>query len=240
MRTNFLGLPVDALTMEETVSAVETIIKNKVVKQHMCINAAKVVNSFKNSELKDSILDSDLISADGQSVVWASKLLGSPLPERVAGIDLMAETIEMAKQKGYTVFLLGAKPEVVLKVSQTIPEENLAGFHHGYFAGEEDRIANLILESKADILFVAMSSPHKEVFCTKYKDVMNVPFVMGVGGSFDVIAGVVRRAPKVWQNMGAEWLYRLLQEPRRMFGRYLKTNTLFAYYLLKNILGIQK
>jgi N-acetylglucosaminyldiphosphoundecaprenol N-acetyl-beta-D-mannosaminyltransferase len=188
--------------------------------------------------LRESIVNCDIINADGQAIVWASQFLKVPLPERVPGIDLMENLVKLAKEKNYRIFFLGAKENVVKQVvhlySSRYGCEIIAGYRNGYFShDEEEKVARQIADSKASILFVAMTSPKKEIFLNTYKNVIKAPFIMGVGGSFDVVSGVVKRAPLWMQNNGLEWFYRLLQEPRRMWKRYLVGNSEFIYLILK-------
>jgi len=230
--------PVDVLTMEETLHLIDDSIRDKKPIQHIVVNAAKLVHMQSDAALYQSVLASDIINADGMAVVWASELLGNPLPERVSGIDLMQELVFLATEKSYKIFFLGGKEEVVSEVvrkyTSVFGEEIVAGYRNGYFNKEQEAdIANQIAVSKADILFVAISSPSKEIFMNTYKEQFKVPFIMGVGGSFDVVAGKVKRAPVWMQNAGLEWFYRFLQEPRRMWKRYLTTNSLFFYYIFK-------
>jgi N-acetylglucosaminyldiphosphoundecaprenol N-acetyl-beta-D-mannosaminyltransferase len=162
------------------------------------------------------------------------------LPERVAGVDLMQELFVMAERRGYRVFILGAREQVlqaaVERLRQRYPRLALAGAHHGYFAEQESPdIAAEIRAAHPDILFVAMSSPRKEQWLGRFGESLAVPLVMGVGGAIDIVAGITRRAPRVWQQLGVEWLYRLLQEPQRMFGRYLVTNLKFSVLLAREI-----
>ncbi|MCU0822639.1 MAG: WecB/TagA/CpsF family glycosyltransferase [Spirochaetes bacterium] len=235
-RINILGSPVDALTMKETVELIDEAIKNKRQIHHVAVNAAKIVNMKNDRELYDSVVNCDIINADGQAVVWAAKILGKTLPERVTGVDLMQNLVELAYQRKYKIFFLGAKEEVVSKVVDIYKEKYsrqiIAGYRNGYFnADEEEKIAKIISKSGCDILFVAIPSPKKEIFLNKYKTIIKIPFTMGVGGSFDVVAGKVQRSPLWMQKIGMEWFYRLLQEPRKMWKRYLTTNTFFIYYL---------
>lgn len=242
-RINIFNCPIDTYTMDETVRKIDESIQNKTHLHHVVVNAAKLVHMQKDKELHKSVVSSDIINPDGQAVVWASRFLGQPLSERVAGIDLMQNLVQLASQKGYKVFFFGAKEEVVKGVvdnySEQYSKDIIAGYRNGYFKKEEEEsIAKQIADSKTDILFVAISSPTKEVFLNKYKHIIDTPFIMGVGGSFDVVAGKVSRAPLWMQNAGLEWFYRFLQEPRRMWKRYLVTNTLFIYYMLKEkVLG---
>ncbi len=242
-RINILNCPIDKLTMDETLQRIDESIQKKAHLHHVVVNAAKLVHMQKDIELYKSVVSSDIINPDGQAVVWASRLLGQPLPERVAGIDLMQNLVMLAYEKGYKIFFFGAKEEVVKgvvdKYTHMYSEDIIAGYRNGYFGkNEEESIAKQIANSKADMLFVAISSPKKEIFLNTYKDIINTAFIMGVGGSFDVVAGKVKRAPLWMQNAGLEWFYRFLQEPRRMWKRYLVTNSLFIWYVLKaKILG---
>lgn len=237
-RITICDIPVDVLTMRQTIDRINDAIIARESIHHVVINAVKVANAQKDKHLKDSIINCDIINADGQGIVWASQLLKKPLPERVAGIDLMEELVKLASERGYRLFFLGAKEEIVKSVvdiySRKYNGNIIAGYRSGYFKIEEEPvIAQQIADSKADILFVAMSSPKKEIFLNTYKHLIKTPFIMGVGGSFDVVSGFVKRAPKWMQNSGLEWLYRTLQEPRRMWKRYLFGNSIFIYLVLK-------
>ena len=235
---NFLSIPVAALSMRQTLEIIDECIRNDEHIHHVVINAAKVLAMCKNKELHDSVTNCDIINADGQAIVWSARFLGQHLPERVAGIDLMANLVEMAHRKRYKCFFFGAKEEVVRRVTDIYAErygrELIAGYRNGYYAREEEEaIARQIRESGANILFVAISSPKKELFLNAYNHILkNVNFTMGVGGSFDVVAGIVGRAPRWMQKTGMEWFFRLVQEPRRMWRRYLIGNFLFIRLIL--------
>ena len=239
MKIDFFGIPVDALTMEETIDQVyEAIEENKRI-NHVVINAGKVVLMQKDKELYNSVVSCDIINADGQSIVWAARFLGKKLPERVAGAALMQELVKLSCEKKYKCFFFGAKEEVLKKVvdiySQKYGPEIIAGYRNGYYTkAEECLIARQIADSGTQLLFVAITSPKKEKFLFDYKDVLKrVNFTMGVGGTFDVIAGVTKRAPYWMQNIGMEWFYRFLQEPQRMWRRYLIGNSQFIWMVLK-------
>ena len=235
-RVDVLDCPVDALDMDGTVARCSELIESGGFHQHVAINAAKLVAMHDDPRLRDIVVGCDVISADGQSVVWASRLLGVPLPERVAGVDLMDQLLAEAERRGYGVFILGARDDVlaaaVRRIRERHPQINVAGARNGYFSdSEEAEVCEEIRRSGAQILFVAISSPRKELFLGEHGPSLGVPFVMGVGGSIDVMAGITRRAPRLWQRLGIEWLYRLLQEPRRMFRRYAITNVRFLALL---------
>jgi N-acetylglucosaminyldiphosphoundecaprenol N-acetyl-beta-D-mannosaminyltransferase len=205
------------------------------------VNAAKVVNMQRDEALRQSVLEADLVLADGMSVVWASRALGIPLPERVAGIDLMMEMLRRGSEMGWAVYFLGATQDVLdgttARIAADFPGVRIAGSHHGYFStDDEPAIAQAIRASAADILLVAMTSPRKEQFLARWNETLSVPVCHGVGGSFDVVAGKVQRAPASWRRLGLEWLYRVKQEPRRLWRRYLVTNSLFCALVLRELM----
>ncbi len=237
-RIKILNIPVDNYTMDQTLELIHSNIIANISTHHVVVNAAKLVNAQKDQELRESIISSDIINADGQSVVWASAFLGRPLKERVAGIDLMINLVEMAYKNGFKIFLLGATDEVLKKmIDKYTAQFNatlIAGYRNGYFKKEEEQeVARQIGESGAHLLFVAITSPKKEIFLNQYKNIIRIPFIMGVGGSFDVIAGKTKRAPVWMQKAGLEWFYRVIQEPRRMWKRYLVGNSAFIYLVIK-------
>jgi N-acetylglucosaminyldiphosphoundecaprenol N-acetyl-beta-D-mannosaminyltransferase len=237
-RINICNVPVDALTMEQTVDLIDCAIREKKSIHHVVINAVKVVNAQKDGKLRESIVNCDIINADGQGIVWASRFLKRPLPERVAGIDLMEELVELAAKKNYRIFFLGATEEIVTRVvsiySDKYSKDIIGGYRNGYFKKEDEPgIAREIADSNSNILFVAMGSPKKEIFLNTYKELIQTSLIMGVGGSFDVISGFVKRAPKWMQDWGLEWFFRTLQEPRRMWKRYLFGNSTFIYLVFR-------
>ncbi|WP_250433645.1 WecB/TagA/CpsF family glycosyltransferase [Hanstruepera flava] len=225
--------------MQETLVKVQQAIVNKQQIHHVVVNAGKIVAMQDDLQLRNSVNESDLINADGQAVVWASKILGKPLKERVSGIDLMINLVKIAHEKKYKIFFFGAKEEVVKEVvdtySKKYSDEIIAGYRNGYFKKEDEKeIAKQISDSGANMLFVAISSPIKENFLFDNRELLkNVNFIMGVGGSFDVVAGKVKRAPLWMQKSGLEWFYRLIQEPERMWKRYLVGNTKFILLVFK-------
>jgi N-acetylglucosaminyldiphosphoundecaprenol N-acetyl-beta-D-mannosaminyltransferase len=238
-KIKFLNTIIHKLTMDETLSLITNSIKKNKQIHHVVVNAAKIVALQKDFKLRESVNCCDIINADGQAIVWASKVLNNPLPERVAGIDLMENLVALSYKEGYKIFFLGAKAEVVSKVvsmySDKYSPDIIAGYRNGYFdKNQEQDIATQISQSGANILFVAISSPKKEIFLNENKSILkNVNFIMGVGGSFDVVSGLVKRAPQWMQKFGLEWLYRLIQEPKRMWRRYLVGNTKFIFLVLK-------
>ena len=242
-----LGVDVFALRMNEVIGIADQCIAGREKLLVGIVNVAKIVNIQKDTVLRAGLNKADLVLADGMPLVWLSRMLGDPLPERIAGIDLMYRLLERASEKNYSVYFLGAKPKVVEKVvevvKKTYPGLRIAGYRDGYFSQpEEYNVIENINKSSADILFVAISSPKKEIFLEKWRSHINVLICHGVGGSFDILAGVTKRAPLWMQKFGLEWLYRLIQEPRRMWKRYLVTNVIFIKLGLEAILraGLNK
>jgi N-acetylglucosaminyldiphosphoundecaprenol N-acetyl-beta-D-mannosaminyltransferase len=227
--------------MLKTIEVISKRINAGKFTQHVVVNVAKLVNMRKNPELRRSVAECDIINVDGMGVVWGARLCGHDIPERVAGIDLLLQLLEVAKKESIPVYFLGARQQVIEKLVQTVkkrfPGLTVAGYHHGYFWDNEKAVVDEIAASGARMLFVAISSPKKENFINTWKDRLGVSFVMGVGGSFDVVAGFTRRAPLWMQKAGLEWFYRFLQEPRRMWKRYLVTNSIFAWMLVKEMWG---
>ena len=237
-RIKFFGVNLDLITVEETLSQISKFIETRQIVQHVVVNVAKLVFAQTDKNLRDIINSCPLVNVDGAGVVLGAKLLGINIPERVTGIDLMYKLIEYSAQKGYRVYFFGAEEAIVSKVveiyKEKYPELIVAGYRNGYYTdAEEENIVLDIKNTKADILFVAMGSPKKEIFLSNYSEKMEVPFTMGVGGSFDVVAGKVRRAPDWMQAINSEWIFRLIQEPRRMWRRYAVTNSKFAIMLVK-------
>lgn len=227
-----LGVEINAATCDEVVAYCEASIDRMESLRLGVVNAAKLVQMRSDRLLRESVVTSDLVFADGMAVVWASRLLGSPLPERVTGIDLFERLMASAERRGNSIFLLGAKQDVLVSLVEVISERHprlrIAGARSGYFSDEESmEVANQIRESSATMLFVGISSPKKEIFLARHGSQLGVAVCHGVGGSFDVVAGKTQRAPELWQRVGLEWLYRLVQEPSRMWRRYLVTNTVF-------------
>jgi N-acetylglucosaminyldiphosphoundecaprenol N-acetyl-beta-D-mannosaminyltransferase len=239
-RIDVLGVPVVPATMRDAVEWVDHAVSNRERLHVGVVNAAKIVNMRRSPELRDDVLASDVVLADGMSVVWASRLLGPPLPERVTGIDLMHRILERGQSRGYRVYFLGATPEVVeegaARVGRLYPGIEIVGRQHGYFTEEEEEdVASTIAAARPDVLFVAMTSPRKERFLSRWSGRIGVPVCHGVGGSLDVLAGRVERAPERWQRLGLEWLYRVKQEPRRLWRRYLVTNSIFVGLVLAEL-----
>ncbi|HRS54481.1 MAG TPA: WecB/TagA/CpsF family glycosyltransferase [Bacteroidales bacterium] len=233
------------LTLKETIEIIDSNIRNNIKTIYMDINTDKIVYAYENNYMFDIINSCDIVNPDGMAVFWASKFLGKPLKERIAGVDLFVELIKVSAEKGYRIYFLGAKQEVLEKMIKNIKEkfnnEIIAGYRNGYFEeNEEERIVEMINDSGAEILFIGITSPKKELFIERNRDKLNVNFIMGVGGSFDVLAGHIKRAPIWVQKIGMKWLYRVYQEPRRLWKRYAVSNIKFIKIFLLELLKNKK
>ena len=238
---SFLGVPVHLLTMDQTMTRVADAMREKRKILHVALNVAKFVKLQRDEELRADVFGADLVGVDGAGIILGARLFGIHVPERVAGVDLMHNILALCAEQGYRPYLLGARPEVLEtalnKLKQRHPNIEIAGSHHGYFKPEQEAdIIEEIRVAQPDCLFVGMPTPRKERFMARHRAALEVPFVMGVGGGIDILAGHVRRAPDFWQRNGMEWMYRILQEPRRMWWRYFSTNVLYAGILAKALL----
>ena len=240
-RYRILGAPVDYIGWSDALALASRAMRDRVRVQFGDVNVSKLVDMQADAELKRCTEESDVICAGGMGVVWGGRLLGVPVKERVAGIDLMTEVIKICAKKGYRPYFLGASQcvvdDLVARLRMQYPSLQIAGWRNGYFKpADEPGIVAAIKASQADCLFVGISSPIKERFLNSHRDEMGVPLQMGVGGSFDVLSGHIRRAPVAVQRLGLEWLFRLLQEPRRLARRYYVSNSKFIVMVLRNML----
>ncbi|MHB2266470.1 WecB/TagA/CpsF family glycosyltransferase [Aliihoeflea sp. PC F10.4] len=240
MRTTFIDAPMDVLTKAETVSLALAAIRSGKKATHCALNVAKLVKMRSNAALRNDVCAADIVGIDGMGIVWGARLSGIPVPERVPGIDLMLLLLDECARQGYRPYFLGATPDVVHRAATAArdryPALEIAGLHDGYFAeADEKAIVEAINASGADCLFVGMPTPRKERFLATHRQAIDAFFVMGVGGSFDVLAGKVARAPAWMQRFGLEWAFRVIQEPRRMIGRYVSTNAMFMALMLREL-----
>ncbi len=233
-----LGVPIDPLPMDVVVAKALAAMRERRPLRQADVNVAKLVEMQRDARLLADTISSDVVCADGMGVVWGARLLGVDVPERVTGIDLMERLLMACAAEGLRPFLLGTEAAIldqtVARLKARHPGLTLAGSHHGFFsAADEATVVAQIRQTQADCLFVAMGSPRQERFLAEHHAALGVPFVMAVGGAFDVLAGLRRRAPRWMQRCGLEWFARLIQEPRRLGPRYLFTNLHFGGLLLR-------
>ena len=222
----------DKLSADQTVEELMRTIRAGERGILSTVNVAILMMMRSNPRLQRFVDSSRWIVADGQPLVWASHLRQQPLPERVAGIDLIDQLCARTVQEGVGVYFLGAESSTVREAVNVLQDRHrgldVRGYADGYFGPEQaEARARAVAESGAELLFVAMGVPRQEYFIEEQWDNLGARVVIGVGGSFDVIAGRRKRAPAFIQRAGLEWAYRLIQEPRRLFRRYLITNSQF-------------
>lgn len=244
-RTELLGSPFDRIDMQSTIEqCIAWCCGPRDSHTVITLNAALLCMMRRDEELRTACRSGDLIVADGVPVVWVSRLAGVALPERVAGVDLTARLLAEGASRGLSAYFLGARPEVVRSLADYCrcnhPGLKVVGWRDGYFDPADDaKIAAEIGRLAPDMLFVGMPSPFKETWCQRHRDALRVPVIVGVGGTFDVLTGYVRRAPRALQATGLEWAWRLAMEPRKMWRRYLRTNTEFLWLAAQEIFRLR-
>ena len=220
-RVEVLGVPVDCLTMQTALDAVDTALQSDKPTSIVAVNPEKIIRAQSDPEFMKQLTSAGLLIPDGIGVVWAARLLGLGNMERVPGSELMPAICGLAAQKGYPLFLFGGRPEVNQRAVEFLrrryPSIRIVGNEHGYI-GKEDfpDLIESINDSGAKILFVALDSPKQEQWIADHLSKLRVQVCQGVGGTFDVIAGTVRRAPVIFRKMYLEWLYRLVAQPNRI------------------------
>ena len=236
------GIPIANLSEDETVARIDELISLGGPHYGAVVNAAKLVAAERDPELKRALVDADFVTADGMSVVWAARLMGKPLRQRVTGIDLFERLLTHAEEQGFSVYFLGAREDsvrgAVESSKRSHPSLTIAGYRDGYFEESQNGlVCDEIMRSCADLLFVAMGSPKQELWIASHILATGVRFALGVGGSFDHLSGKVRRAPVWMQKSGLEWLHRFMQEPTRLWRRYLIGNSEFIILIVKQLIG---
>jgi N-acetylglucosaminyldiphosphoundecaprenol N-acetyl-beta-D-mannosaminyltransferase len=234
-------VPVHAIDMRGVLAQIDDFIDTHTPHYNIAINAAKVVSYQEDAAFRDAVDHAHLVTMDGQFVVRAARALGQVAPERVAGVDLMEALLAHSMRCRYSVYLLCGSDDVVkdcvVRARERHPSLIVAGYRNGYFEAEDEpAIVAAIRDARPDILFLGLGSPKKEQFMKSYYRELGVPFVMGVGDSFEVLARRVPRAPKWMQRSGLEWSHRIAQEPRRRWRRYLVSSTRFLSLVARDLL----
>lgn len=242
MKVDLLGCAFDSISEDETVDLVFrwTASGDRTSHHIITVNVAILMMAKEDPKLQTAIEKADLVVVDGKPLVWSSRWLGAPVPEKVSGVDLMRRLLEAGNERGLSIFLLGTTQERLDVLERVIraryPKVVIAGTRNGYFKPPEwNEVARQIREAKADLLLVGMPAPFKEVWCEEHRDALATPAILGVGGAFDVVAGFVPRAPRLMQEAGLEWAWRLAMEPRKLWKRYLVTNSAFIGLLGKTL-----
>lgn len=240
-RIDLLGCPFDPVSVDSTIARVFEWIQAPERTSHhiITVNVAILMMAKDDPKLADAITKADLVVVDGKPLVWTASWLGAPVPEKVSGVDLMRELLEVGNERGLSIFLLGTTQERLDVLERVIraryPKVVIAGTRNGFFKGKDDEVIQQIRAAKADLLLVGMPAPFKEIWCEQHREALATPVMLGVGGAFDVMAGFVPRAPRLMQEAGLEWAWRLAMEPRKLWKRYLVTNSAFLALLGKTL-----
>lgn len=233
-----LGVRMDALTREQVVCRIDDAIREKRTTWVTFVNVAIFVHCRRDPAALRLIESADYRLCDGMGLLYASQLLRCPLPEMIGGPLLLFRLLRHAEEHGYGVFFLGSAQEVIEKAVSNArvrhPSLRVAGWRNGFFSdAEASGIVERIRESGADLLFAGMGFPRERQFLYKYRAELNVPALVDLGGAFTILAGIHRLAPRWMRIAGIEWVYRMAQEPRRLWKRYLVTNSIFGCVLLR-------
>jgi N-acetylglucosaminyldiphosphoundecaprenol N-acetyl-beta-D-mannosaminyltransferase len=242
-RVDIMGCPFDRVTQADVVERIFAWRDAADRRSHhvITVNVAILMMMREDPRLARAIEAAELVVVDGKPLVWTGRWLHTPVPERVAGVDLMRRMLEEGNVRGLSIYLLGTTEERLeaLKnvIAEKYPNVRIAGSRNGYFRAEDTpEVIGAIREAHADLLLVGMPAPFKEIWCDEHLDELDTPAILGVGGAFDVLAGFVRRAPRVVQEAGLEWAWRLAMEPRKLWRRYLVTNSAFLAQLGKELI----
>lgn len=244
-RITLFGIPVDALTVSQTIDIFHQMIESRQCHLVFNLNVDICMQLIRNQIPRDIYHGADLILVDGTPMMWAARLLGTPLPARVSGSDFVPAFCSAAASRGYRLFFLGARPGVAKRASELLTRRHPTlkvvgtyapplGFEHDVI--ENTRVIERVRGASPDVLFVALGAPKEQLWLRQYQIALGVPVSMGIGSSLDYLAGRLMRAPVWMQRAGLEWLYRLAQEPRRLWRRYLIDDPPFAYYLLREMI----
>lgn len=247
-KVNILDIPIANVSQDETILEIEKFVVNNSYNDIFPTNVDMIVKSINDNSFKKVLKNAQLLVPDGMPLVWASKLLKRPLKEKVSGSNLFLRICELSAKKGYRLFFLGAAEGVAAKAAEIISAKykglNIVGTYSPSIGFENDiyeikKIISLIKESKTDVLFVAFGAPKQEKWICKYKDEYKVPVSIAVGATFDYIVGLKKMPPQFLKKLGFAWLWRLCDEPKRLWRRYLIDDMKFFYYILQQKLGLK-
>jgi N-acetylglucosaminyldiphosphoundecaprenol N-acetyl-beta-D-mannosaminyltransferase len=239
-KIDFLGVHFHDVNMTESLALIDSFVKSRLPHKMFSVNVACYVESLEDSFMKSFYESCELLTVDGMGIFYAGRILGIHFRETVPTSYFTLELLKVAAFRKYRIYLLGSKAEYLRRavsvINKRYPGVNVVGASHGYFsAEEEDSVVERIAHSMPDILLIGISTPIKERFVQRNFDRLNTPVQIGVGGTIDVLAGVIHLPPAWIRKAGLEWIYRLSQEPRRFWKRYLRTNLIFGGIMAKEL-----
>jgi len=236
LEARILGVRVHRVGMDDALERIEGLIRRAEPSLVITADANAVLIALEDAEFHALMETAALVTPDGFGLLWAGRRLGQPFPERVSGVDLVERLTRLSHAKGYRLYLLGAAPGVAERAAQNLlaryPNAQIVGVQHGYFTpADEPAIVAQVAAAQPDVLLVGMGMPRQEKWAWQHRQQLGVPVMIGVGGSFDVYGGVVKRAPKWLQRVGGEWLWRLIQDPRKI--KKVRNLPRFAWRVLR-------
>jgi N-acetylglucosaminyldiphosphoundecaprenol N-acetyl-beta-D-mannosaminyltransferase len=248
-KVNILGVQVSSLTNEELLNTIINSITNKQFSQIAITPTNSIVAAFKEKRISEIYNKAEIVLCDGMPVKWASHFLGTPIKERITGLDVLPNVVKLSSQKNFSIFLLGASPGVGDLLAKVITEQYpniiitgiyVPPFMKVFSEEENQKMVNAVNASSADIVLVSLTAPKQDIWIAQNRSTLNPAVYIGIGGAFEVIAGLARRSPIWMQKAGLEWLYRFIQEPKRLFRRYFLEAPIFIPLVIKQKLGLLK
>ena len=245
-KVNILGVQISSITNDDLLAAFTSNILHKEKKQVCITPVNSVLAAVKSEQVKTIYNNADYVLCDGMPLKWASSFLNTPIKERITGLDLLPNLVKLCSKNDFSIFLLGASPGVGDKLKDIIlnqyPQAKIVGvyvppFMTTFTADENNNMISAVNAASPDVLLVSLTAPKQDIWITNNKDALNATLLVGIGGAFEVMAGLAKRAPKWVQKAGLEWLYRFIQEPKRLFRRYFIEAPLFIPLIIKQKWG---
>ena len=245
-KVNILGVQISSISNDDLLAAFTSNILHKQKKQVCITPVNSVLAAVKSEQVKTIYNNADYVLCDGMPLKWASSFLNTPIKERITGLDLLPNLVELCSENDFSIFLLGASPGVGDKLKDIIlnqyPQAKIVGvyvppFMTTFTADENNNMISAVNAASPDVLLVSLTAPKQDIWIANNKDALNATLLVGIGGAFEVMAGLAKRAPKWVQKAGLEWLYRFIQEPKRLFRRYFIEAPLFIPLIIKQKWG---
>jgi N-acetylglucosaminyldiphosphoundecaprenol N-acetyl-beta-D-mannosaminyltransferase len=244
-KVNILGINIDNINPQQFIEKIEELVSKKECTYVCFSNVHTIVTSQTDTELSKITNQSAIVAPDGMPVVWTAKLLGAKQIEKCSGPDMMEEIFKLSDRKAYSHYFYGGTNDTLLKLKEKLidkyPNIKIVGMYSPPFRPltkeEDEMIIRQINEANPDFIWVGLGAPKQEKWMAEHCSLIDRGILLGVGAAFNFYAGTVKRAPKWMQDAGLEWFYRLIKEPKRLWKRYLTTNTLFIYYFIKQFIN---
>jgi len=248
-KVNILGVQVSSLTNQELLNAISNSITSKQFSQIAITPTNSIIAAFKEKRISEIYNKAEIVLCDGIPVKWASHFLGTPIKERITGLDVLPNVVKLSSEMNFSLFLLGASPGVGDQLAKVITEQYpnvaIAGiyvppFMKVFSEEENQKMVHAVNASNADIVLVSLTAPKQDIWIAQNRSTLNPAVYIGIGGAFEVMAGIAKRSPIWMHKAGLEWLYRFIQEPKRLFRRYFIEAPVFIPLVIKQKFGLLK